>query len=340
MRKKKLMIAIAGVFVVTVLLIGVAFLALMEPTVDGYPASHWVGLFAARPPAPDQAKTALEKLGPKAAAPYLVKAIGWETNRTVGWQNWYSRIYSSVPGSLRQRLPAPAAKKQPQEIQQARMSASYCLGGLAGKNAEWAKYSLPGLADLLRRTNAEIRFTASIALTGFGSNAAPIVPVIGEILKTRPAQVNDPMMNTLGQCPVPGKTLIPVLRNCLMDTNSPWQMSMARTLWVLDHGEADFVRPIAQRFSTSPDAGNRIEAATLLWRMDKDPDVVVPLLIGLLQDKDTAFDYRTILMLKAIGPKAKSAIPALTEWLRNNSHVSSFITNAAVQAIERMEASQ
>jgi hypothetical protein len=74
--------------------------------------------------------------------------------------------------------------------------------------------------------------------------------------------------------------------------------------------------------------------------MDKDPDVVVPLLIGLLQDKDTAFDYRTILMLKAIGPKAKSAIPALTEWLRNNSHVSSFITNAAVQAIERMEASQ
>jgi hypothetical protein len=70
--------------------------------------------------------------------------------------------------------------------------------------------------------------------------------------------------------------------------------------------------------------------------MDKNPDTVVPVLIDLLKEKKTIFDYRTIVMLKTIGPGAKSAIPAVTEWLQGPRQKSSHATNAAIQALQRM----
>jgi HEAT repeat protein len=86
------------------------------------------------------------------------------------------------------------------------------------------------------------------------------------------------------------------------------------------------------------DAGARVEAASLLWRMDKNAKEVVPTLAALLSNPETAYDYRTIKLLGQIGPPAKEAIPALKVWLKTKRMPEAFVTNAAVEALQRIGA--
>jgi len=104
----------------------------------------------------------------------------------------------------------------------------------------------------------------------------------------------------------------------------------------MDPSYVDLVRPVAKKFSASEDAGIRIESASLLWRIDMDPAPVVPVLIGLLNDDDQAYDYRTILLLKRIGPGASNAIPALTELLNRTKRKEQFFLKAAADALAAM----
>ncbi len=99
---------------------------------------------------------------------------------------------------------------------------------------------------------------------------------------------------------------------------------------------ANLVRPVAMRWTTGEDAGLRMESATLLWRIDEDPAPVVPILIGLLNEDDHPYDYRTILLLKQIGPGASNAIPALTERLKRSKRKEPYYLKAAEAALDAM----
>jgi hypothetical protein len=328
----------ASAVILVVVAGGSILLNFLEPSVDGAPASFWVTQLGASQPQADRATTALDKLGEK-AIPFLIATIGCEPQSETFLQRFGRQVYVWAPGWLRPLLPAPRAR-QASEIQHARTQASYYLGSLVRKAPPLANLAIPGLQTLLRHTNAEIRFSAALALTGFGTNARPILGTVGEILRTDPVLINDPLLVSVEHCGPQANVLVPALQDVLAITNLPRRMSIARTLWSLDHSQADLVRPIALAFTKSADAGNRIEAASLLWRMDGDPQVVVPTLVGLLQDADQAFDYRTLRMLKAIGPAAKAAVPALTRWLESPQPRPEFVTRTAIEALQQIRQTQ
>ena len=52
---------------------------------------------------------------------------------------------------------------------------------------------------------------------------------------------------------------------------------------------------------------------------EHDAKAVVPTLIALLSDHESAYDYRTLKFLGNIGPQAKEAIPAIQDWLQKRA---------------------
>lgn len=200
-------------------------------------------------------------------------------------------------------------------------------------------FTVNELASQLSAADFNTRITAAQELFKLGSNAAPAVATIGWLLETEPDKVHDVMLGVLEHCPSEAQTLKPTLAKYLTSSNINLRMSCARTLWVLDHSYADSVRPVANTLlRLTDDTGRQVEAASLLWRMDHDPEEVVPTLTTLLTAPATAYDYRTIRLLGQIGPSAKEAVPALQDWLKSRRARDNLVTNAAVAALQQIEA--
>ena len=102
--------------------------------------------------------------------------------------------------------------------------------------------------------------------------------MIGHLLETEPHKILDVMLVILENCGPAAQSTIPALHRCMIKSNPRLQMSCARTLWLLDIRQAEAIRPVIRESLTNWDAGIRIEAASLLWRLDKSPIEVVPAL--------------------------------------------------------------
>lgn len=331
-RATKGRIILAGFILLSLAVLSVVWSSL-EPTQDGKSVSYWISQLGT---SGSGSEAALDKLGPEKTIPYLLRTIAGKDLEGSGWQRFYGRHYSKIPALLRQRLPAlqPAQTRERIEFIQSR-AADY-LVHLADKHPSSAGIAVPQLVPLIESSNWSTRFSAGIALSGFGSNAAPAVPVIEKLLKNNPEKIHDTMLNVLERCGPEAKRTIPTLKNCLGSSNGLLSIQCARTLWRLDPSQADLVRPVGTRWSAGKDAGLRIESASLLWRIDKDPAPVMPVLVGLLNEDDHPFDYRTILLLKQIGPGASNAIPALTEMLNRKPRKEAFVLKAADEALQAM----
>lgn len=196
---------------------------------------------------------------------------------------------------------------------------------------------MAGPVFLLSSDDYETRFKAGDALCKLGTNAAPAIPAIMRLMETNPDKFHDVMIRVLENCPKGAQSFKPTIEKCLQSPNPQIRISCARTLWVLDHSYANQARPIARKSLSESDAGIRVEGASLLWRLDHDAKAVVPTLISLLSDHDTAYDYRTIMFLGNIGPQAKEAIPAIQDWLKSGRMHETFETDAAVVALQKIE---
>jgi len=332
LRKRTLLIGFALLLAAT---LSVVFYSSLQPTWEGKPVGYWITQLGEAAPQSGEARLALDKLGPDKTAPYLAKAIGQKPQRENFWRKSYRRNYDKLPAFLKKRLQPPTVTR-PSRIQYTRSRIAYYLQALGRNQPAAAAAAVPGLASLLDDSDSDVRFCAGLALMGFGTNATLAVPAISKLLETHPEKVNDPMMQMLGSCGPVAKATIPTLIKCLESTNVHLRMNCAKTLWQLDHSHSEVVRPVVRELSSGQDTGVRIEAASLLWAMDKDPAVVVPTLISLLKDDDEAYDFRTIRLLQQIGPGAKEAIPTLSDWLQRNPGAEAFVTNAAYDALKRM----
>jgi len=279
-------------------------------------------------------EVALDKLGPEKTIPWLIRAIAGQDQPRSRWQRFYGRHYSKIPALLRQRLPAPQPAQTADRTESIQRRAAYYLAYLADKHPSSAGIAVPQLVPLIEGSNRSTRFSAGIALSGFGSNAAPAVPVIEKLLKNNPEKMLSIMLNVLEKCGPEANGVIPTLKNCLDSTNGPLSILCARTLWRLDSSQADLVRPVAKRWSGAKNAAVRIESASLLWQIDSNPAPVVPVLVGLLNEDDNPFHYRTLLLLKQIGPGASNAIPALTKRLKRKPTKEAVFLKAADKTLQ------
>jgi HEAT repeat protein len=210
------------------------------------------------------------------------------------------------------------------------------LATVAKKHGPATRGAVSELVPLLKSSVFETRFGAAAALSGFGTNAAPAIPVIERILSNTPEKFHDIMLHVLESCGAEARRAIPTLRRCLSHSNSTLRIQAARTLWRVDSSQRDAARMVARELSVANSPGTRIDAASLLWEIDKDPGPVVPVLIGLLKESEHPFAYRTIRLLKQIGPGAREAIPALEAHLKISTRNESYFLKAAEDALSAM----
>jgi len=328
-------IALAGLALLVVAGLG-ALWSSVEPTQDGKPVSYWISQLGT---SGSGAEAALDKLGPEKSLGYLMRSIRGEVQQKPKWHRLYDRHYSQLPKLLRQRLPAPLPGPSRDRIEFAQSRAAYYLIHLADTHLSSVRIAIPELVSLLENSNHNTRFSAGIALSGFGTNAAPAIPVIENLLNEHPEKIHDIMLRLMEKCGPGAARALPTLGNCLASSNGLISIGCARTLWRLDPSQAALVRPVARKWTEAKDAGVRIESASLLWRMDRNPLPVVPVLIQLLKEDDHPFDYRSILLLKEIGPGATNAIPVLSERLKRKPRNEPFFLKAADEALQAMGAS-
>ena len=305
---------------------------LMEPSQDGKPVSYWILNLGT---SGSGSEAALDKLGPERTIPYLLRALRGKYQPVSGWQRFYARHYAKIPTFLRKRLAAPLPGLAHARVDRVQVHAAYYLVHLAEHHPSEARMAVSQLVPLLEHSDGNTRFSAGIALSGFGSNAAPAIPAIENLLLSNPGKIHDIMLIVLEKCGPQAKRTIPALQQYLGSATGHSRIQCAKTLWRLDSSQADFVRPVAHKLSAAKDPRTRLECASLLWRMDKDAALVVPILIGLLKENYQPFDFRTLLLLKQIGPAARDAIPALAERLNRTDRESSF-RSLAEEALRAM----
>lgn len=284
-------------------------------------------------------ETALDKMGSTKTVPYLVRTIETTSQKESSWHRVYRTHYHEIPSFVRKHLADPASQI-PNDL--TRNRAAYYLARLGSKKDPSAEAAIPKLVALLDDRDGPCRFCAANALTGFGKDAASALPVIIRLLKTDATKVNYPMFELLEKSEGP-ETIeaIPTLRANLNRTNAFLQIGCAMVLWKLDHAQADVVRPVVLRLSAGEDPGTRIECASLLWQMDKNPDIVTPILTALLNDDSHPYDYRTMLLLEDMGPESKATKPALSAWLqRNRSTKPAFVVKLADKVMDTIIASE
>jgi HEAT repeat protein len=216
---------------------------------------------------------------------------------------------------------------------------SIAVDALGGIGAE-AKDAAPSLAELLKGDNAQLRRMAAVALARIGGpGSRPAVPVLIEMLRGDPRQHWDALLylSAMGR---EAKEAIPVLNELvkggdgiacytLVAAAGPEATAAIPILigniqggeWgspetLIEIGPA-VVEPL---IAATKDMGNwksrEWSAKTLAGVADKDAKVV-PRLIEILKSPQVHTRYVATSALGQLGAKAKPAIPALTETLKD-----------------------
>ncbi|MGZ5569419.1 MAG: HEAT repeat domain-containing protein [Limisphaerales bacterium] len=295
------------------------FLIPHEPVIEGKPINYWIsriGTYDSHARSVmDQfknTKTKPAKLSPNLAAPYLIEAI---VHKPTVFENLYRRYYQSLPAVVRTHCQPPPTK---QIISSTRSEAAYCFGRLHPTNS-WPDSLILPLVDALESDDNEVRICSGIALVNYDRPIDFAVPRICQMIKTRSEKLNSITVSILERSQPAANSAIPYLKEYLESTNShEWRIMCAHALWKLDKSQVALSRQAALILSTNANPGTRIDSADLLWSIDKDPAVVVPIINRLLDEDDSTFDHRCMLTLKRIGPKATAAAPSVAAWLSRN----------------------
>jgi HEAT repeat protein len=168
-----------------------------------------------------------------------------------------------------------------------------------------AKPAVRPLIEKLRDTNPSVRRNAALALGKLGPKVAPdaVKPLV-EAMKDRFIPVREEAVLAVGQFGELAQFAIPDLKKMMDDREGKVRPQAARSMWKLT-GDADLVKPaLVDIFRHNNVAG---EATLVLAEMG-----AVDELVGLL-NSDPSDMLFPLDALGRLGPKAKSALPALRE---------------------------
>jgi hypothetical protein len=231
-------------------------------------------------------------------------------------QTRYRDAWSKLPGLLRRVLPNPkpvldansaetliayAGPVSPEFFLPATKSTSSTVRQVAAErimhslhlNVPEAEALLltPRLIGLLQDSNKMVRLFSAGALGNIGPRASKAVPAL--ILA-----LND---NDLG--PAPGsKVYVRAWTATALGKIGPAAASAVPTLQIL---------------LTDPDHNVRAPAGVALWKIHGDVETTLPIIIEQLADQSPASKAPWITCLGEMGPRAKAAIPALTDQLNH-----------------------
>jgi HEAT repeat protein len=210
-----------------------------------------------------------------------------------------------------------------------------CLVGcLAGR--VWAE-DVRGLVTQLKSRDVDARRKAATALAEAGPDAKPAVPSLITALKDQDLYVRRFAAQALGKIGPDAKSAVPALSKALKDDQKQVAEAAAEALGKI---RVSAVRPLADAVK---DKGNetavRRKAIEALGGMGAEAKSAVPVLTDALKDRDIQVDAATA--LGDIGPDAKSAVQALTEVTKlKGGKKNKAFKKAAADALQKIQGAQ
>jgi HEAT repeat protein len=200
---------------------------------------------------------------------------------------------------------------------------------------------LPALTDVLKEGDAVTRTQTAVAVGEFGSRAINMVSVLRSALRTAvltavDADERSAASEALVQIGPQARSVLPVLVDNLKDELPTIRWTSANALGEMGSSAREAMPALTAIALNDNVPRVRVEAAVALWRIDRRPHRVVPVLIDALQETDEVVRWIAADCLGDIGSDACDALPALREAL-NLPYKARLIRIGVATAIERIE---
>jgi hypothetical protein len=270
-----------------------------EPYFQGRSASYWLREVSMQQ---SQALEAFRQMGTN-AEPILVAAI---EGKEYPLGRMYRRVYSRLPGAIRQRWP------QPDESKTLRLAAVFVV--LNSPASQIVPKVLPLLKDSDNRVSQAVEYMACAQISPPNSGQVPFLILA----------CNDPnffgrreALDALGRIGRSATSAVPILLNLCADKDMDVRINAAVALWRIT-GQTNQAVPVLEGLlAQSQEWHSPHWAAIYLLQMGKSDPQWITALINSLTNGLRVERFGACALLSQIGPPAAAAIPALRRALQD-----------------------
>jgi len=302
-----LIIAVAGVMVWRAL-------SAQEPVYQGRTVDSWlddltVSNGVARNVRSTEYRAALKQIGPE-AVPFIFRKLRQNDSP---WHNKYRDIWPNLPGFFHKLLP------QPKPI-------SFDAGWAGTALADCGTNATRMVIDKLNDGNPAVREVAwravSMSFARDSMSTNEMISLCLPALKDEVAMVRLEAARCLGRLGTAASNAVPALLPLLSSSEAGRRASQrvfvrantARALGEIGPAASNAIPALTNLMATA-DSYGRVSAAIALWRITSNESVALPVIVNELPSFDKNMKQMPIDALKAMGPRAKAAFPALVSEL-------------------------
>jgi HEAT repeat protein/beta-lactamase regulating signal transducer with metallopeptidase domain len=177
-----------------------------------------------------------------------------------------------------------------------------------------AKAAGPALIEMMRDEDLSIRVAAIDAVASVDETTEGFVPALSAALKDKAAGVRQRAASILSAIGPGAKAAVPALVEALEDSDLSVRREAVNSLSRIAPGDASLVPALAARVKADDHRSVRILVIRYFGEMGPKAKAAVPALIEALKDNETQSE--AVAALSAIGPDAKAAVPVLKDLLQ------------------------
>lgn len=199
------------------------------------------------------------------------------------------------------------------------------------------KEAVPGLINVL--FTCDVDFVQNLASSALGQIGAPAIPGLEEILKNENSNIRLKAIKAFGYMRDFAADVIPLLTDALLNDREPKvRAEAAESLENTGFVSGSMLSALIQALKSDRESAVRLSILDALSKIDIDNREIIPVLLETLE-KDTNAGIRSkiILMLAEMGPEAEGAIPAL---LKIQKSPQARLQKAALYALEKIKSGE
>lgn len=174
--------------------------------------------------------------------------------------------------------------------------------------------AIPEIEQLLRHAFPQTRIAALRVVDGMGTTAAFLLDSVTPLVEDPDPAVRSCALQTWAR--LDSVAAFPIVLSKAREEVGDVRRSAIHLLGRMN-GEAARTTPLLVTLIHDPEVG--LDAITALGQLRSDPDLVVPALSMMVEEKDGPARGRAILALSQFGPAAASAAPQLSQVLEDPS---------------------
>jgi HEAT repeat protein len=163
------------------------------------------------------------------------------------------------------------------------------------------------------------RWAAILGLSNIGPAAKDLTPLVLKIATDKADSANrEHALLALGYIGAAPTVAVPVLTDALQDEQAQYAWMLSAQALGQFGPKAKEALPVLYRVLRDPDPQVRVDAAGAVWKIERQPQRVMPVLTDALNgmpSDGSAARQRAVHYLAAVGPRAREAFPKLlTLW--------------------------